>query len=150
MAPMRRILHATDFSGASRRAFDAAVELARRDRARLHVLHVVTPPSPFANGKPPASWVELDARAREAARRRLAALVDLARRAGVRAEGELVDGAPAAAIVRAARRRRADAVVIGTHGRSGLGRLFMGSVASRVLQLAACPVLTVRGRSRSA
>ena len=53
-------------------------------------------------------------------------------------------------IVRLARREAADLIVIGTHGRSGLGRLFMGSVAARVLATAKCPVLTVRGRGRRA
>ena len=143
---LRRILYASDFSTASRRAFAEAVGLARRDRARLVVLHVMTPPSPFADGKPPASWSELEARARRAAERRLARLVAQAVRAGIRAGGRLVPGPPAESIVRQAKRERADLVVIGTHGRSGLGRLFMGSVAARVLQLAPCPVLTVRGR----
>jgi len=147
---MRRILHATDFSRASARAFAAALERARQDRARLAVVHVLVPPSPFIAGEQPASWLELEARARRDARRRLDAAVAAAERAGVAVEGKLVEGAPAEAIVRAARRGRADLIVIGTHGRSGLGRLFMGSVAARVLQLAACPVLTVRGRSRAA
>jgi nucleotide-binding universal stress UspA family protein len=97
-------------------------------------------------GEQPPSWIELEARARHAAERRLALAVDAARRSGLRAGGKLVEGAPAEAIVRLARRDRADLIVIGTHGRSGLGRLFMGSVAARVLQLARCPVLTVRKR----
>src|SRR5262245_61455526 len=144
---LRRILHASDFSKASRRAFATAVEFARRERARLVVLHVMTPPSPFADGKPAASWRELEARARRVAERRLAGLVAEAGRAGIGARGRLVPGAPAETIVRQARRERADVIVIGTQGRSGLGRLFMGSVAARVLQLAPCPVVTVRGRS---
>jgi universal stress protein A len=109
---------------------------------------VLAPPSPFVAGEQPPSWVELEARARHAAERRLALAVDGARRSGLRASAKLIEGPPAEAIVRAARRGSADLVVIGTHGRSGLGRLFMGSVASRVLQLARCPVLTVRGKAR--
>lgn len=143
---VRRVLHATDFSRASARAFAEAVELARRERARLVVLHVLVPPSPFVAGEQPASWLDLQARARQHARRLLAAVVAEAERAGVGVEGKLVEGAPAEAIVRVARRDRAGLIVIGTHGRSGLGRLFMGSVAERVLALARCPVLTVRGR----
>jgi len=49
-------------------------------------------------------------------------------------------------IVRAARSKKADVIVLGTHGRTGLARLFLGSVASRVVTAAPCPVLTVRGR----
>src|SRR5438094_9539148 len=116
---LRRILHATDFSRASSRAFDEAVALARAHRAQLVILHVMTPPSPFADGKPPASWVELEARARRQADRRLASLVAAAKRAGIRASGTLAAGIPASAIARRARRQRADAIVVGTHGRSG-------------------------------
>jgi nucleotide-binding universal stress UspA family protein len=145
---MRTILYATDFSRASAPAFAAALAQARGRGRRLVVAHVLTPPSPFISGRPPASWVELDARARHGAERRLAALVARARRAGVRARGALLEGVPGEAIARRARRERADLIAIGTHGRSGLGRLFMGSVAARVLALAACPVLTVRGPAR--
>ena len=142
---MQTILHATDFSPASARAFDTACRLARNKRSRLVLLHVLTPPSPFTNGRPP-SWKELETRARRAAERRLGALVEKARRAGIRAQERLVEGEPAAAILRAARRDGADVIVVGTHGRTPLGRWFMGSVASRLLQTSTCPVLTVRGR----
>ena len=147
---MPTILHATDFSPASARAFDTACSLAQRPGNRLVLLHVLTPPSPFMNGKPPASWLEFDARARHAAERRLRALLGKARRAGIRAQGRLVTGEPAAAILRAATRERTGMIVVGTHGRSALGRWFMGSVASRLVQTSPCPVLTVGGRERPA
>jgi nucleotide-binding universal stress UspA family protein len=143
---MRRILHATDFSAASRRAFAAAIRLAKQNRARLCLLHVLVPPSPFVGTKPPSSYLELQARARREAMRRLATAVASAERAGVRVEAHLVPGAPAEQILRVAGRWRADLIVIGTHGRSGLGRVFMGSVADRILRRAPRPVLTVRGR----
>ena len=142
---MQTIVHATDFSPASVKAFDTACDLARSQPSRLVLLHVLTPPSPFTNGRPP-SWKQLEARARRAAERRLGALVEKARRAGIRAHGRLVDGEPAAAILQAAKKDGADVLVIGTHGRSALGRWFMGSVASRLLQTSTRPVLTVRGR----
>lgn len=69
-----------------------------------------------------------------------------ARRHGVRATASVSEGIPFEEIVREARRRRADLIVMGTHGRTGVARLILGSVASRVLALAACSVLTVRGR----
>jgi nucleotide-binding universal stress UspA family protein len=56
----------------------------------------------------------------------------------------LADGPPDQEVARLARRRRAKLVVIGTHGRTGLSRAFMGSVADRIVRTAACPVLTVR------
>ena len=69
-----------------------------------------------------------------------------AKAAGVRARGFLLEGVPHEQIVRIAKSRRADLVVMGTHGRSGLAKLFLGSVAGRVVAAAPCPVLTVRGR----
>ena len=145
---MRKIVVATDFSAASRPAFAAALDLARRDDARLVVLHVLMPPSPFVGDDLPGSWLELEARARRDAERRLAATVNQAERSGIATTGTLVKGVPAEVIVRVARREGANLIVLGTHGRSGLGQLFMGSVAARVLGTATCPVLTVRGRGR--
>jgi nucleotide-binding universal stress UspA family protein len=78
------------------------------------------------------------------AQRQLRALVTRAKAAGVRASGLLVEtGMPHEQIVRVARRKRADMIVMGTHGRSGLTRLLLGSVAARVIATAKCPVLTV-------
>ena len=67
-------------------------------------------------------------------------------KAGVKARSLLLEGAAADQIVRAARKHHADVIVMGTHGRSGLSRFLLGSVAQRVLPLAPCAVLTVRGR----
>jgi nucleotide-binding universal stress UspA family protein len=83
---------------------------------------------------------------RTGAQRQLDRLVAKARKAGVRAKGLLLEGVPHERIVRAARATRADLVVLGTHGRTGLGRVLLGSVAGRVVALAHCPVLTVRGK----
>ena len=69
-----------------------------------------------------------------------------ARKARVRARGFLLEGAPHEEIIRFARARRVDLVVMGTHGRTGLAKLFVGSVADRVVAAAPCPVLTVRGK----
>jgi nucleotide-binding universal stress UspA family protein len=145
MKRARNLLYATDFSRASRPAFAKALELAKQDRARLVLLHVLMPPSPFLGEELPASYVELQVRARREVERQLALLVAQAKKAGVRVEAQLTEGVPSEAILRAARRQRADLIVIGTHGRTGLGRVFMGSVAERVLQRATVPVLTVRG-----
>ena len=142
-----RILHATDFSGASRPAFARALEFAKQPRAKLFVLHVRMPPSPFLGNRLPVSYLELEAHAERDAARRMAAMVTEARKAGIKnVVWKLVTGAPAEQIIRQAKRWRADLIVMGTHGRSGIGRAFMGSVAERVLQHASCPVLTARGR----
>jgi nucleotide-binding universal stress UspA family protein len=94
----------------------------------------------------PQAYDKMLADVRSDAERRLGRLVAGARKSGIRVKGLLLEGIPHDRIVRAARSGRADVIVLGTHGRTGLGRLFLGSVASRVVTLAPCPVLTVRGR----
>lgn len=149
MTAFRRILHPTDFSRASAPAFRRAVALARACRAPLMVLHVMTPPSPFiSEGAPPSSYTELLIVARRSAKRRLAAVLARARRERVRARAIFAEGLPADGILRAARRGRADLIVMGTHGRTGVSRVFMGSVADRVVRESRCPVLTVRVHGR--
>lgn len=145
---LRRIVHATDFSPASRPAFRMALGLARRENATLLLLHVLTPPSPFApiGGELPSSYLALLAAARRDGRRRLQALLDRARGAGARVRARLVEGGPADEILKVGRRWRPDLIVIGTHGRGGVRRFLMGSVAEHVVRRASRPVLTVRAR----
>lgn len=92
----------------------------------------------------PASYLDLLAAARHEAQRRLAALFARTRAAGIRVETKLVEGAPAVEVVRAAGRWHADVIVIGSHGRSGVRRFLLGSVAEQVVARSARPVLTVR------
>jgi nucleotide-binding universal stress UspA family protein len=92
----------------------------------------------------PNVWDDLERGQRITAERQLRGLVAKAKAAGARASGVLIDiGVTHEQIVRFARARRADLIVMGTHGRSGLTRALLGSVASRVLATARCPVLTV-------
>jgi nucleotide-binding universal stress UspA family protein len=148
MSQFRRILHASDFSPASRPAFRRALGLARANRASLTIVHVYSIIIPmmgegYATPQVYDKWM---ADVRADAQRRLARLVAQARKSGVRAKGLVLEGIPHDRIVRAARSTRADLIVLGTHGRTGLGRVFLGSVAARVVTLARCPVLTVRAR----
>ena len=144
---MGPIVYGTDFSSASGKAFTKAVEMARRDRALLLLLHVLSPPAPLVADAyvSPAVWTDLITAQQKAAQRKLDALVARARRARVRARGLLAEGSAADRIVRTARGRHASLIVVGTHGRSGAARLLLGSVATRVVASAHCPVLTVRG-----
>lgn len=89
---------------------------------------------------------QLDKQARQWSARQLNRLANDAKKAGVRATTLLRDGDPVDQIVRAARSTRADLIVVGTHGRRGLPKFFLGSVAERVVATAPCPVLTVRGK----
>jgi nucleotide-binding universal stress UspA family protein len=149
-APLfRHIFHATDFSRASAKAFTTAVEVARATGAALTIAHVLTPVLPVAAGEDPVlpeTYERVHAVTRSAAQKELDRLVAKAEAAGIRTTGVLLEGTPHEAIVRALKSRRADLAVIGTHGRTGLARFFVGSVAARVVALAPCPVLTVRGR----
>jgi nucleotide-binding universal stress UspA family protein len=147
MSRLRRILHATDFSPASRAGFARAMSMAKADRAELLLVHVLTPQAALAvNGyMSPQMYDDLDTAAEKYGQRHLNALEARARKSGVRSKTLLLHGPADQQIVRAARSAKADLIVIGTHGRTGLARLFLGSVASRVLAGARCPVLTVRG-----
>jgi nucleotide-binding universal stress UspA family protein len=148
MSAIRRVLHPSDFSPASRAAFEKAVELARGSRAELLVVHVLASVAPIAGDGyiSPQAYDEIERSIRAQGTKDLDAVVRRARKAGVRATGLLLEGAPDVAITRAARAKRADMIVMGTHGRRGFAKFFLGSVASRVVATAACPVLTVRGR----
>lgn len=146
---MKRILHPSDFSSASRAAFAKAVEMTKANRGELVLLHVLTPVVPVVGEGyiSPKVYDGIVASAEAWARRQIGALVAKAKKAGVRrARALVVEGAPADRIVRAARSTRADLLVMGTHGRTGVAKFFLGSVAARVLATAPCPVLTVRGR----
>jgi universal stress protein A len=144
----RRILVATDFSPASRKAFEHALALARAAPGQLLVAHVLPSVGPIAveGYAAPRMYADMALAVRASAEKRLKALLERARRRRVRARGLLLTGVPHEALGRAARRERADLLVIGTHGRTGMSRLLMGSVAARVIGTAPCPVLTVRGR----
>lgn len=145
---VRRILHPTDFSPASSAAFRHAVALAKENRAELLLVHVVLPPSPFVGDGyvSPKTYQDLEAAARRGAQGQLAKLLARARKGTGRVRALLLEGVPYEQIRRAARSKRADLIVMGTHGRTGLSRFFMGSVAERVIPLAPCPVLTIRGK----
>jgi len=148
MAPIRRILHPSDFSRASAAAFAKAVELAKANRAELWLVHVLSPVVPMVGDGyvSPQLYEELEASAREYAQTQLAALAAKAKKGGVTAKVALLDGVAHEQIARAARSKRADLIVIGTHGRTGVAKLFLGSVAGRVVSIAHCPVMTVRGK----
>ena len=148
MKRIRRILHPTDFSRASSRAYQQAVELAKANRAELVLVHVLAPPMPMmADGYvSPKVYDDMAAATRAYAERHLNALIGKAKQAGLRVSGLLLDGVPHERIAQTARSKKADVVVLGTHGRTGFSRVFLGSVASRVLAVSPCPVLTVRGK----
>ena len=148
MKRLRRVLHATDFSTASKRALEMAVDLAKQNRAELLLVHVLVPQVTYPpdTDADPAFYLELERTTRRQAQSSMDALVNKVKRAKVKTTGLLLRGIAHDQIVRAAKNRRADMLVIGTHGRTGIRRLLMGSVAGRVIAEASSPVLTVRGK----
>lgn len=148
MKGFRRILYATDFSSASRPAFAKAIEVARANRAELLIAHVLPSVGPLgAEGYvTPRMYMEMETAIRRGAEKRLNSLLERARKARVRHKGLLLQGLPQDEIASAAKSKKADLVVVGTHGRTGMARVFLGSVAARVISTSPCPVLAVRGR----
>jgi len=145
----RRILHPSDYSRTSGAAFKKAVEMAKAGRAELTVIHVVSPVVPIAAGEgyvSPKMYEDIAASARAWAQKQLDKLLVKAKQSGVRAKGFVLEGSAYEQIVRFARSKHVSLVVMGTHGRAGLAKLFLGSVAGRVVAAAPCPVLTVRGK----
>jgi nucleotide-binding universal stress UspA family protein len=140
MLPINNILFPTDFSERSTAAFHLATALARDYRAHLLVLHVRDVPvaafGEFGAMPPP----DVPARAE---------LLDQLRELrppdeSIPVEHLLSDGNPAEEIIHIADDRHCDLIVMGTHGRTGLSRLLMGSVAEEVVRKAPCPVLTLK------
>jgi len=142
------VLHPTDFSSASGIAFRRAIAEARTRKAPLLILHVLAPIVPVVGEGyvSPAAYQEMSTASRAWAQKKLDRAVAQAKAARVRTRGLLRDGIAAEQIVRVAKARHAKLIVIGTHGRTGVVRFFLGSVAARVAATAHCPVLTVRGR----
>jgi nucleotide-binding universal stress UspA family protein len=148
-----RILVPVDFSAHSEDALRYAVSLAGRLGASLELLHVVE--DPFLSG----AWsselylpngAELLDSIVSDAKRRLSDLKDLIVQGRVPASTVVLKGPPAPTIIDHAKDGQFDLVVMGTHGRTGLAHLFMGSVAEAVARRAPCPVLTIRQAPRPA
>jgi nucleotide-binding universal stress UspA family protein len=144
MSGFRRILFASDFSPASRPAFAKALDLARALKAELVLTHVIVPVIPVGGPYTARDWDALEKAVKEAAETELVRLAGAARQVKVRVVTVLARGYAADEIVRTAKARRANLIVMGTHGRGGLSRLVMGSAATRVVNGASCPVMTVR------
>ena len=140
MYTIRTILHPTDFSESARYAFELACALAQVENARLIILHVAVPPV--------VMYDESGKRLPPVADYRQAARVELfqlqAPYPGVRVEHRLDEGEVSAAILRVLDEVKPDLVIMGTHGRTGLNRLVIGSVAADVMRQSPCTVLAVR------
>jgi len=143
--PARTILVPTDFSEDASLAADSASRILGKggpDR-RLVLLHVYRYPTFFANAPQPVLATSMEAVV-DAAQQEMARLAERFAAAGLHVDTRVAEGEPARTILRHAVDVGADVIAMGTHGRSGLDRMLLGSTAERVVSAAPCPVLTVR------
>jgi nucleotide-binding universal stress UspA family protein len=141
------ILVATDFSEPSAAAVEYARTLATSFGSTLHLLHVVEAPSvtgPLGTPVFVSEGPALQGQLFEEAKERLEDLVTPADRSHGNVVTEVIVGTAARTILDFAADHDMDLIVVGTHGRSGMAHLLMGSVAEKVVRGALCPVLTVR------
>ncbi|HKB04650.1 MAG TPA: universal stress protein [Gemmataceae bacterium] len=140
MKRIRTILHPTDFSPGSDAAFRYACDLALDYDARLVVVYAQGPVIPMGADGIIVSPDQNELRA--VAEKQLGAIHPA--NPAVRIERAYREGSATGEILAAAAEFKADLIVMGTHGRTGIGRLVLGSVAEEVLRKAPCPVLTVK------
>jgi nucleotide-binding universal stress UspA family protein len=141
--PIKRIIVATDFSEGSDAAMERAFTIAKALGATIDLVHVLDTAlltAPASLGampliEPESLMNEID--------KALAARVAQATEAGLVCQSDSLDGYPAREIVRHAQKTGADLIVVGTHGRTGVAHVIMGSVAQRVVQRSSCPVLVI-------
>jgi nucleotide-binding universal stress UspA family protein len=142
-----RVLVCTDFSDPGNRAVEAALELFGGREPTLmfaHVLETLPVPNPMYAHYSPSEWDSRSlSKARSKARRALKALVP-EKKGGAAVEVVVGHGMPVPEILRIAEEKQADLIVVGTHGRTRLEHLLLGSVAERVVRHAQCGVLLVR------
>jgi universal stress protein A len=139
-----KILYPTDFSTSGRTALEMATSLAKERGATLLIVHVEEPPMAYGGGE---LYYGIDEPSREELERMLHEVKPIDAR--VPCEHRLVTGSPARAIVEMAEEENAAMIVMATHGRTGLTRLLMGSVAEEVVRKATCPVLTVKSAAEA-
>jgi nucleotide-binding universal stress UspA family protein len=140
---IEHILVPLDFSEYSDHALDYAIPFASKLQARLTLLHVIEA-FPVSDAEavmlPPDYFMELEVRAN----RQLRSYLEHVTTAGLKGEVAVVHGTPFQVITETAKERQVDLIIMGSHGRTGLRHLWLGSVAERVVRLAPCPVLVVR------
>jgi nucleotide-binding universal stress UspA family protein len=144
MSRFRNILVPTDFSENAEGALALAIELATESRGSIHLLHAYEIPisavPPYGVELPPGLVLEV----RDAAARQLEKVAARVRERGLACDAHLIHGPPVDGIVEGAGSVKADLIVMGTRGLTGLKHVILGSVAERTIRSAPCPVLTVK------
>jgi len=144
---LRSILLPTDFSECASYALSYAASLARDAGAAIvcvHVVESVMPTVGYTGITEPLPVSDISDQLEDSATRELPKIADSEECAGLEIEEVIAHGDPASEIVRVARERGVDLIVISSHGRTGLGRILFGSTAEAVVRHASCPVLVVK------
>jgi nucleotide-binding universal stress UspA family protein len=144
---IRTILLPTDFSDCGNSALVYATSLARRFEASIICVHVIEPLVPtvgYSGMTEPLPIADITEQLEDSAERELPKLAECEACEGLQVEEMIVHGDAAAEIVRVAKERQVDLIVIASHGRTGLGRILFGSTAEAVVRHASCPVLVVK------
>ena len=137
----QHVLVPIDFSTNSDHALDYAVTLARTLQARLTLLHVIEPFIVGSVESLPYTYIQdLEAKITDL----MASYRERVTAAGLQSDFAIVHGVPFHVIIETAHTAHVDLIIMGTHGRTGLPHVLLGSVAERVVRLAPCPVLVVR------
>jgi len=139
--PAQHILVPIDFSPNAEHAFDYALTLAHTLQARLTLVHVIDPLPVGSIEIMPFTYLhDLEAKITDL----MTTYRDRVTAAGLQNDYVIVHGVPFQRIIETARTAHVDLIILGTHGRTGLSHVLLGSVAERVVQHAPCPVLVVR------
>lgn len=145
MADRKQYLVAVDFSPVSAGALKTAIELAGKTGARVRAVHVLAVETDkLPKDADPVYLEDLHMQQAQGAKIQLEAFVEKHTRRAASVEAEILSGKPQTEILRAAQAPGVELIVMGTHGRTGLRELLMGSVAENVLRRAPVPVVMVR------
>jgi len=147
MVDFKHVLVAVDFGESSQQALDLAIDIAKQSGAELSILHAYEIPVYAYDGASFIAVAELLAPIEGAAQKRLQSTLEAVRKTLPSARSILRSGVPATEILSAIDEIRPDLVVVGTHGRHGIGRAVLGSVAEKVVRFSPVPVLSVRRHS---
>lgn len=144
---IRSILLPTDFSECGNYALSYAASLARTFGASILCVHVIEPMVPavgYSGMTEPLPLADISEQLEDSAGRELPKMGEREECAGLEVQELIVHGEAAAEIVRVAKERNIDLIVVSSHGRTGLGRMLFGSTAEAVVRHASCPVMVVK------
>ncbi len=143
MFHIKKIMVPTDLTSHSTYVMRYAAKLAEQFGAEIHLVHVVEP-VPVVYYEAAMFTEESAAKLVETARKLMHKMPESPWSTGTKVVHEVMEGAPITQIVNYAKEHGIDLIVAGTHGRTGVGHLLLGSLAEKIVRMAPCPVLTIR------